>query len=1362
MAGYNGDSTIQFVEILVESEEIKNWGANNVNPGKYMLTAYQKNGEKSARFVFTNNAPNGSLTVLFATEAFSQLPEITAPDVIMPNIIPANSGKLCIENNPDNIDVREFQYCISYGDYSIDETNTVHLNDQLTIMNSVSLSRKGNFGFDLFDDSKTDFHLTRPTPANTGEDNFIDAGINKATIGTHDFQNASLVEQGKILFEKETFSGNSRTCQTCHLPPFFDMKPIHVKEKPDSDPLFIAEAGKNINTLTLTSNSVSGFTQPSDFRGKITDASGNTAIVIAGTGNTYRIIGGHELTGEISDTYGNTGTFVNFLEGDLNGPNEINASLNGLEDASGDKLRRSNSEKFPNGRALVLENIDGFEALEMFRSSPALINLKHTAPFGWSGEFETLADFTIGAVKQHFPISLARNENADFRMPTQLELDALVAFQESITSKVLHFLGDPEEAPIHSNKSMPTINARTLKQRIGLNEFTAIGCSNCHFGHVLSSHRVSLDNFGLDVNSFDTGVADQSVNNLDQLPRESTLQENGDNNREFNVPQLMEIRHTAPYFHDNSANTLEEVLDFYESTEFQIATQEFVDPGIAQLLSIENFRIVDREPLIEFLLTLSAYPFEYTKLLQFDELAIGSKLSKPLTIKNQGKTNLILSDIKLKIGMSSVENIDRSLFPLVDEYQYDPFVFDQFVFLHDIKGTIIHPGETFTFDVTYTPSVSGPMRTAQLYLSLHDEVDSWETSATLSGIPIGDDTTPPLYKTNEFFTDLPDPEELKNEFWIDEVVAIATGEKTLIEIPQQFFLSGRAPFLDNGTEPLNIVVSSDKADDNLYPIGTTIITTTATDIAGNTSKVFQKINVLDPSDSHGPIFSELKTINIESESELTQITLDIPIVTDESGIKSITNDAPALFPKGTTTVTWTAIDNLDNESNAEQQVVIDLPPDTTPPVFEPLTDLLVEATATLTTISLPQPVVSDESNSVSLSNNAPIAFPLGKSVVIWTAIDGAGNKATTTQNIEVQDTTSPTVEELADLKIEATSEKTIVQLTIPIVNEIFPIISLSNDKPDFYPLGETLVTWTIIDKNKNQSTPVQKVLLVDTTSPTIDLEPIRIYEAAGLETEISIDIPVVTDIFPIRSITNDAPTTFPLGETIVSWTALDNNGNEKIKSQTIQIVDTTAPTFSKLAQKTFDATALHSEIILENPEVFDLLGISSISHNGPNKFPLGNTEIIWTATDIAGNIATAAQEISLVDNVIPIISNTNDIEIESLTELNTIDLSMVQANDNLQLDSLVNNAPETFPIGETIVSWTATDIAGNQSTVEQKVTIIKVMEEITEDVSNEKPTTSGEENNTFFGGLGYQILFLLLIMKCGFCIRKTRFPNTPI
>jgi hypothetical protein len=44
--------------------------------------------------------------------------------------------------------------------------------------------------------------------------------------------------------------------------------------------------------------------------------------------------------------------------------------------------------------------------------------------------------------------------------------------------------------------------------------------------------------------------------------------------------------------------------------------------------------------------------------------------------------------------------------------------------------------------------------------------------------------------------------------------------------------------------------------------------------------------------------------------------------------------------------------------------------------------------------------------------------------------------------------------------------------------------------------------------------------------------------------------------------------------------------------------------------------------------------------------------------------------------------------------------------DNLGVASLVHDAPERFPVGETLVTWTAMDVGGNTATAAQRVTVI--------------------------------------------------------
>ena len=74
-------------------------------------------------------------------------------------------------------------------------------------------------------------------------------------------------------------------------------------------------------------------------------------------------------------------------------------------------------------------------------------------------------------------------------------------------------------------------------------------------------------------------------------------------------------------------------------------------------------------------------------------------------------------------------------------------------------------------------------------------------------------------------------------------------------------------------------------------------------------------------------------------------------------------------------------------------------------------------------------MATDESGIYSLTNNAPSSFPLGINTIIWTAVDGAGNMAITSQTVTIQDSTLK-ISAIDDISLEAVSSKNLVTLII--------------------------------------------------------------------------------------------------------------------------------------------------------------------------------------------------------------------------------------------------------------------------------------------------------------------------------------------
>lgn len=551
LAGANGNSRIQFIVIEQEASGQNRWGPTDCAQSAAMLVFSDASGRETGKFKFPENPPtNGTLKTLIATAEFANLPGAPIPDIIMPPLLNPISGKVCFRTNPANPFAFGVNLCVSYGNFTGNAEGGGSPAPALPVVNTVSLRRVAGGTLNA------NFQLNNtPTPTNI-------AGA------TFSIPVATQVEQGANLFNLEPFLGNGRTCGSCHVADLsFRMSPGNVQARfaalmDTFDPLFVAETKPssfdagfdfNLNTLVLTAPVGSNAPCTGELRGIITTGGGGRAKVLGRVSETsYLIYGGRNpvLSGTVSDGVC-SGAVGSVSDGDLNA----------LEDPR--RVRTSLSADFPQGRALILENIEGFLSPPVFRKSPALLNLGRTAPFGFSGNIPDLDTFTTGAVRQHFPRTLARNDtgmNPDFRLPTPEELAAMQAFMLA------------QEFPAGSDPNKFDLNrfAITLAQQNGRKLFFGTAkCSQCHGGPVLAQTTVSIQGKPIGVNaSFNTGVVNQLVNSsgVDNLPCEPSVGACG--SREFNVPQLFNVMNLGPFFHDGSAPTLSKAVEFYTSPAF--------------------------------------------------------------------------------------------------------------------------------------------------------------------------------------------------------------------------------------------------------------------------------------------------------------------------------------------------------------------------------------------------------------------------------------------------------------------------------------------------------------------------------------------------------------------------------------------------------------------------------------------------------------------------------------------------------------------------------------------------------------------------------------------------------------------------
>ncbi|MCX6924976.1 MAG: HYR domain-containing protein, partial [Verrucomicrobia bacterium] len=352
-------------------------------------------------------------------------------------------------------------------------------------------------------------------------------------------------------------------------------------------------------------------------------------------------------------------------------------------------------------------------------------------------------------------------------------------------------------------------------------------------------------------------------------------------------------------------------------------------------------------------------------------------------------------------------------------------------------------------------------------------------------------------------------------------------------------------------------------------------------------------------------------------------------------------------------------------------------------------------------------------------NDAPAQFPQGNTTVTWTVTDTSGNTATATQVVTVKDTEPPTIIPPADVVVNtdpgANQSGTI--LTPPVTSDNSGIASVTSDAPAVFPFGSTLVTWTVTDTSGNASTITQTVTVRDAEKPSIVPRqlptPVSVTPGLCSASGVNLGTPTVSDNCGIKRVVNDAPAVFPKGITIVTWTVTDTSDNTATATQTVTVVDHEDPTITAPAAVVVNADAgknYASSVTLGSPETTDNCGVASVANNAPETFPQGDTTVTWTVTDTSGNKATATQTVTVADCEKPTITAPEDVLTVSdagSCNATSVALGNPATADNCDVLSTVNDhQAATFPLGETLVTWTVTDASGNTATAVQKVTVL--------------------------------------------------------
>ncbi|HJQ31504.1 MAG TPA: Ig-like domain-containing protein [Pyrinomonadaceae bacterium] len=207
--------------------------------------------------------------------------------------------------------------------------------------------------------------------------------------------------------------------------------------------------------------------------------------------------------------------------------------------------------------------------------------------------------------------------------------------------------------------------------------------------------------------------------------------------------------------------------------------------------------------------------------------------------------------------------------------------------------------------------------------------------------------------------------------------------------------------------------------------------------------------------------------------------------------------------------------------------------------------------------------------------------------------------------------------------------------------------------------GPHTITLKVTDPSGDFSEDTVSINIVDTTDPMITAPPnVTVNTGPGASScgafvsDATLGTPTASDgcSASVTVTRSGVPSgnNFPVGTTIVTYTADDGHGHTKNAYQSVTVNDNTPPTITAPANIVTNAPANSCSVSLDpgTPTVGDncpgatYAGARSDMQPLNAPYPVGTTTITWTATDAHGNSATATQTVTVKDVTPPTITLT--------------------------------------------------------------------------------------------------------------------------
>jgi uncharacterized repeat protein (TIGR03803 family) len=514
-------------------------------------------------------------------------------------------------------------------------------------------------------------------------------------------------------------------------------------------------------------------------------------------------------------------------------------------------------------------------------------------------------------------------------------------------------------------------------------------------------------------------------------------------------------------------------------------------------------------------------------------------------------------------------------------------------------------------------------------------------------------------------------------------------------------------------------INCQPASGSVFQKGVTTVSCTVSDTAGNS---FANAFVVKVNDQELPMISCPSPVVVGNGSGQCQAVVNypLPVASDNcTTVTTVCTPAPGqAFPKGTTTVSCTATDGMNNTATCTFTVTVN---DTQAPVVNGCTNLTANTPANgcSTAVTYPPITATDNCQVAGTPVCTPPSgsmFQKGTTTVTCSVSDTSSNQASCSFTVTVTDRTPPTLS-CPPNKVQSTDAnqcQAVVTYANATATDNCPnvgSVSCSPSSGSPFPKGTTTVSCTATDASGNVGSCSFTVTVNDTQAPALTC-PANITRG----TDANLCSAVVSFSATASDNCSGASTSctpasgaiFPKGVTTVSCTATDTSGNQSAPCAfTVTVNDTQPPAIMCPANLTraTDPNQCLAVVSYALPAVSDNcpgVGVPVCTPASGTAFPKGTTTVSCAVRDASNQQSVCSFSVTVTDAQAPQINCpanliTNTVNAGDATVAVTFAIPIATDNCPGAAVVCVPASGSLFPRGTTTVSCTATDAASNRT-----------------------------------------------------------------